>query len=124
MLFRPGAQDRLHSIEAQLAAWGEEADRFRAAAIAARRGAPPPDTLLSAAEEVHDGLAALMEDLDRALDGLPAGHAEFSALLGAQGTALALLESVGNSLDVLFDTTPGGRSAAISIARVPAPAAP
>jgi hypothetical protein len=101
MLFRPGAQERLHSIEGQLIAWSEEADRFRVAAIAARRGEPQLATLVGAAEDTHDGLILLLEELDRALADLPAGHAEFGAVLRAQGKTVALLESVGNSLDLL-----------------------
>lgn len=101
MLFRPGAQERLHSIQGQLLAWSEEADRFRLAAMAARRGEQQLETLVGAAEETHDGLMTLLEDLDRALEGLPAGHAEFSAVLHAQSKTLSLLESVSNSLDVL-----------------------
>ena len=101
MLFRPGAQERLHSIQGQLLAWSEEADRFRLAAIAARRGEQQLETLVTAAEETHDGLMALLDDLDRALESLPAGHVEFGALLHAQGKTLSLLESVSNSLDVL-----------------------
>ena len=101
MLFRPGAQERMHSIQSQLVAWGEEADRFRLAAIAARRGEQQLATLVDAAEEVHDGLMTLLDDLDRALEGPAAGSGEFSALLHAQRKTLSLLESVGNSLDVL-----------------------
>ena len=123
MLFRPGAEDRLHSITAQLAAWSEEADRFRMAAIAARRGDTQPHQLLDAADEVHDGLAELMADLDRALDVLPAGHADFGALLRMQSKTLALLESVGTSLDVLVDVAADARQADAPIAP-PAAAAP
>lgn len=123
MLYRPGAQDRLHDIEARLAAWAEDADRFRGAAVAARRGTPYPRTLANAAEEVRDELMGLIDDLDLALDRLPAGHTEFGAVLAVQGTALALLESVGNSLDVFAETVPDARNAVTPIAHAPTPIA-
>jgi hypothetical protein len=116
MLFRPGAEDRLHSIQAQLLSWGEEADRYRLAAIAARGGARQLDTLVGGAEELHDGLMSLLEELDKAVEGLPAGHAEFSGLLHAQGKTLSLLESVGNSLDVLSGFGTNSRTEAVHIA--------
>jgi hypothetical protein len=116
MLFRPEAHERLHSIRAQLLSWGEEADRFRAAAGAVRRGEPQLDTLVVGAEELHDGLMMLLEELDRALEGLPAGHAEFGALLHAQSKTLSLLESVSNSLDVLSGSASNSRSDVVHIA--------
>jgi hypothetical protein len=101
MLFRPPANQRLDGIRAMLATWNEEADRFRAVASAARTGETPQSVVVAAAEEAHDGLIGLLEDIDRAFDGLPAGHADYAALLNVQSTAIALLESVGNSLDQL-----------------------
>jgi hypothetical protein len=101
MLFRPPANQRLDGIRAMLATWNEEADRFRAVASAARTGETPQSVVVAAAEEAHDGLIGLLEDIDRAFDGLPAGHADYAALLNVQSTATALLESVGNSLDQL-----------------------
>lgn len=110
MLFRPPADQRLDGIRAMLATWNEEADRFRAAAAAARKGGEAPQSVVvAAAEEAHDGLIGLLDDIDRALDALPAGHASYSALLHVQNAAIAVLESVGNSLDQLsrFVTEPG-----------------
>jgi hypothetical protein len=101
MLFRPPANQRLDGIRALLATWNEEADRFRAVASAARTGETPQSVVVAAAEEAHDGLIGLLDDIDRAFDGLPAGHADYAALLNVQSTAIALLESVGNSLDQL-----------------------
>jgi hypothetical protein len=121
MLYRPEAKDRLHEIEVRLAGWAEDADRFRRAAIAARRGTPQSVTLADAAEEVRDELMSLVDDLDLALDRLPPGHAEFGAVLAVQGAALALLESVGNSLDVFAEMMPEERTAATPIARAPSP---
>jgi hypothetical protein len=64
---------------------------------------------------------SLIDDLDLALDRLPPGHAEFGAVLAVQGAALALLESVGNSLDVFAEMMPEERTAATPIARAPSP---
>ena len=105
MLFRPTADQRLDAIQALLATWNGEADRFRSVASAARKGEQPPSTTVAAAEEAHDGLIALLDDMDRALEALPAGHAQFATLLQAQTSAAALLESVGQSLDVLSQFT-------------------
>ena len=101
MLFRPTADQRLDVIHALLATWNGEADRFRTVASTARKGEQPASTVVEAAEEAHDGLMSLLDEMDRALDTLPAGHAQFSALLQAQTSAVALLESIGQSLDVL-----------------------
>ena len=108
MLFRPPANERLDGIRAMLATWNAEADRFRAVAAAARKGEQPQSVVVAAAEEAHDGLIGVLEDIDRAFEGLPAGHADYAALLHVQNAAIALLESVGNSLDQLsrFVTEP------------------
>ena len=85
MLFRTSADQNLTAIHAMLDAWNAEADRFRQAATAARKGEAP--TSLTATDE--------------ALSKLPPGSPQFAGLLQAQITAMALLESVGNSFDVL-----------------------
>jgi hypothetical protein len=103
MLFHPSADERLGAIATQLELWDGEADRFRAAAVAARSGAAPSAALIAAAEETHDGLASLIEELDRALETMPAGAAQFPALLRAQTRAIALIESISGSLDVLAE---------------------
>ena len=101
MLFRPTADQKLDAVRALLDAWNGEADRFRQAAIASRKGEAPGSLLIAAAEEAHDGLMGLLDEIDRALDTLPGGHPDFPGLLAAQKTAVALLESVGNSYEVL-----------------------
>lgn len=101
MLFRPSADQNLSAVHAMLDAWNAEADRFRQAAIAARNGEAPTSLTAAAAEEAHDGLMALLDEIDDALGKLPPGSPQFSGLLQAQITALALLESVGNSYDIL-----------------------
>ena len=101
MLFRPSADQNLAAIHAMLDAWNAEADRFRLAAIAARNGEPPTSLTAEAAEEAHDGLMSVLEAIDEALGKLRPGSAQFAGLLQAQIKALALLESIGNSHDVL-----------------------
>jgi hypothetical protein len=101
MLFRPSADQNLSAVHAMLDAWNAEADRFRQAAIAARKGDAPTSLTAAAVEEAHDGLMQLLEEIDDALGKLPPGSPQFAGLLQAQITALALLESVGNSFDIL-----------------------
>ena len=101
MLFRPSADQNLTAVHAMLDAWNAEADRFRQAAVAARNGEAPTSLTTAAAEEAHDGLMALLDEIDDALGKLKAGSAQFAGLLQAQITALALLESIGNSYDIL-----------------------
>src|SRR5690606_36159499 len=91
MLFRLTADQKLDAVRALLDNWNGEADRFRQAAIAARGGEAPGSLLVAAMEEAHDGLSALLDEIDRALDALPVGHADFAGLLMAQKTAIALL---------------------------------
>ena len=44
---------------------------------------------------------ALIEEIDRTLETLPAGHKDFAALLQAQKVAISLAEHVSSSLDSL-----------------------
>lgn len=101
MLFRPTADQKLDGIHAMLGSWNAEADRFRQAAIAARKGETPGSMIISAVEEAHDGLMSLLEAIDRAMDALPPGSQDFASLLKAQTIAVSLLESIGSSYDVL-----------------------
>jgi hypothetical protein len=101
MLFRPSADQNLEAVHSMLDSWNAEADRLRQAAIAARSGETPTSLTAAAAEEVHDGLVSLLDELDDALDKVSPGSPQFGALLKAQMTAIALLESVGNSFDIL-----------------------
>lgn len=119
MLFRPTADQRVEGILAMLDVWNEEADRFRAAASTASRGDTPSSLLAAGAEEAHDGLMLLLEDIDRALESLPPGDRGFAALLSAQAKAVALLESVSNSMDVLSLVVSNDRPAAVVISRQP-----
>ena len=112
MLFRPSADQNLDTMHAMLEAWNAEADCFRRAAIAARKGEASTSLTVSAAEEAHDELLSLLGEIDAALAKAATGSSLFAALLQTQGTAIALLESVGNSWDIL-DT--------VATEKVPAP---
>ena len=101
MLFRPSVDQNLIAVHAMLDSWNAEADRFRQAAIAARHGESPTSLTVAAAEEAHDGLMSLLGEIDEALEKVPPGSPLFSDMLHAQMTAIALLESVGNSYDIL-----------------------
>jgi len=107
MLFRPSADQNLIAVHAMLDSWNAEADRFRQAAVAARNGEAPTSLTVAAAEEAHDGLMSLLGEIDEALEKVPPGSQQFSDMLHAQMAAIALLESVGNSYDILdrFVTT-------------------
>ena len=108
MLFKPQAEAQLDGVCALLLSWNAEADRFRIAAEAARRGETPASNPVDAAEGMYGGLMELVADIDQALERLPAGHKDFATLLKAQMMAMNLLEALGNSLDVLerFATRP------------------
>jgi hypothetical protein len=101
MLFRPSAEQNLEAIHVMLDSWNAEADRFRHAARAARKGDTPTSLVVSSAGEAYDELLSLLGQLDAALDRAPPGSPNFASLLQAQTTAVALLESVGNSYDIL-----------------------
>ena len=107
MLFRPSADQNLIAVHAMLDSWNAEADRFRQVAIAARNGEAPTSLTVAAAEEAHDGLMSLLGEIDEALAKVTPGSQQFSDMLHAQMAAIALLESVGNSYDILdrFVTT-------------------
>lgn len=116
MLFHPGAAAQLPAIHATLTSLNAEADRYRAMALAARRGVPPSAAAVAAALEAQDTLAALLDEIDRALETLPPGHEDFGALLKAQTAAAALSESVMSSLDVLETVAPVDTPEPVAIA--------
>jgi hypothetical protein len=101
VLFRPTADQRLDGILSMLDVWNEEADRFRAVAVAARKGEVPSSLVVAGVEEAHDGLIGLLDEIDHAVDGVLPGDRAFADLLKAQSKAVSLLESVTNSMDVL-----------------------
>lgn len=119
MLFRPTPDQRLDGIISMLEVWNEEADRFRAAAVAARTGKPASSLVIAEVEEAHDGLISLLDEIDRAMEGVPPGDRAFADLLKAQGIAVSLLESVTNSMDVLSLVVPDDQKGPVRIGRRP-----
>lgn len=116
MLFRPPADHRLDAARSLLDGWNGEADRFRAAALAALKGEPPTAALVDALDETQTGLMMLLDDIDGALERAAPGDAEFSGLLHAQICAVALLESINRSSDILDQFEPD--SSVLPIERV------
>lgn len=119
MLFRPTADQRLEGILSMLEVWNDEADRFRAVAVAARNGEAASSLVVAAVEEAHDGLMSLLDEIDRAIEGVPAGDRAFADLLKAQSKAVSLLESVTNSMDVLSLVVTDDQPAPLRIGRRP-----
>ena len=101
MLIAPMPTRSLDAVEAELNQLSGQADLYRIAALAARQGAHPTSTLITDAEAAQVTLDGLLEALDLAIDGLRPGAPEFAAWLRTRVTTMALLESIGNSLDVL-----------------------
>jgi hypothetical protein len=101
MLFRPPAEHRLEAARNLLDGWNAEADRFRTAAIAALKGEAPTAALVDAMEEARIGLVVLLDDIDGALERVAPGDADFTGLLHAQVCAVALLESIGRSAEII-----------------------
>lgn len=119
MLFRPTADQRLDGILGMLEVWNEEADRFRAVAAAARKGEAPSSLAVAGVEEAHDALISLLDDIDRAVENVPPGDRGFADLLRAQSKAVALLESVTNSMDALSLVVTDDQPAPVRIGRRP-----
>jgi hypothetical protein len=119
VLFRPTADQRLDGILSMLEVWNDEADRFRAVAIAARKGETPTSLTVAEVEEAHDGLLSLLDEIDRAIEGVPPGDRAFADLLRAQSKAVSLLESVTNSMDVLSPLMTDDQPGPVRIGRQP-----
>lgn len=101
MLFRPAFETNLAATQIMLDGWNEDADRFRRAAMAVRRGEEPDELVAKAAAEMHEGIERLLEDIEGALDRLPPGDRRLTELLQILVTAQALAESVERSWEVL-----------------------
>ena len=101
MLYRPGADLRLDELSQALQLWQARADRFRLAAVAARQGEAPDAAVLEAAADAREWLRNALAEIDTAFDTLPPGDALFAPLLRAQTMVQSLLESIGNSCDIL-----------------------
>lgn len=101
MLFRPAFETNLAAVETMLDGWNEDADRFRRAAMAVRRGEEADGLVSKAAAETRQAIEHLLEEIEGALDRLPAGDRRLTELLQILVSAQALAESVERSWDVL-----------------------
>jgi hypothetical protein len=115
MLYKPDHRSAFSGVRPLLDCWNTEADYFRRMAQAARRGTAPPAGAVAAASDAQEGIIGLLDQIDQALAGLPAGHPDFRELLQAQITALSLRESIAHSLDVLdaYVPAPSGEARVI-----------
>lgn len=105
MLFRPNIEANLAAVQSMLDAWNEDADHFRRAAIAVRRGEEGDGVVASAAAEALEGIERVLEEIEGALDRLPAGDRRVGELLQILVSAQALAESIERSSDVLSVAT-------------------
>jgi hypothetical protein len=105
MLFRPNIEANLAAVHTMLDAWNEDADRYRRAAMAVRRGEEADGVVANAAVEAHEGIERVLEEIEGALDRLPAGDRRVSELLQILVSAQALAESIERSCEVLAVAT-------------------
>jgi hypothetical protein len=105
MLFRPTLETNLAPVLAMLYGWNEDADRFRRAAMAVRRGEEADGVVAKSAAEAHEAIERVLEEIEAALDRLPAGDRRLTDLLQVLVTAQALAESIERSWDVLSVAT-------------------
>ena len=101
MLFRPPTDQNLSAVRAMLDGWDGDADRFRQAAQGARTAGVAMSLTVSAAQDAHEALSSLLEELDDALQKVGGGSRLFLDLLHAQTKASALLESLCSTRDIL-----------------------
>lgn len=101
MLFRPNIEANLAAVQSMLDGWNEDADRFRRAAMAVRHGEDADGVVAKGAVEAHEGVERVLEEIEGALDRLPAGDRRVSELLQILVSAQALAESIERSCDVL-----------------------
>lgn len=99
--------------------WNIEADRFRAAALAACRGGQAPAGIVEDIETVLDQVRAALQHCDDLIAiALPGDH-QLTHLVNGAGEFEALLESLRRSLDLIEDRVgrPPNRRPAITIVR-------
>jgi hypothetical protein len=101
MLFRPALETNLAAIETMLEGWNEDADHFRRAAMAVRRGEEADGIVAKAAAETHEAIDRLLDEIEDVLDRLPAGDRRMTELLQILVTAQALAESIDRSAEIL-----------------------
>lgn len=101
MLFRPSPDQNPTAVQALLDAWNFEADDLRRIARAAMVTGQAMSSTVLAAQDIHEGLVSLLDELDQALERVSSGTKLFIDLLHAQTKATALLESIGKTQDIL-----------------------
>jgi hypothetical protein len=101
MLFRPTTDQNLPAIHAMLDNCNVEADHLRNVARAAVKGDAPTALTTYAARDVKEALGELLDEIEETLVTVSPGTRTFMDLIHAQTTALALLESVERSCDML-----------------------
>ncbi len=89
---------------AMLPCWNLEADRFRAAALAARRGDPLEDGVIDDAEETVNAIRGALARCDALLTAALPGDQHLTPLVNAAAEFDALLESLHGSLDLMADS--------------------
>ena len=102
MFFRPNIEANLAAVQTMLDGWNEDADRYRRAAMAVRRGEDVYGLVANAAAEAHEGVERVLEEIEGALDRLPAGDRRMSELLQVLVSAQALAESLERSCEGLL----------------------
>lgn len=102
MLFRLSSDQNLVAVHAMLNRWNADADRFRRAAHAARKGTAPTSVTVEEAEEAREDILSLLDEIEEALQRKAPGTLPFANLLRPQTMAFALLESVTKSC-AIFD---------------------
>jgi hypothetical protein len=101
MLFRPTTDQNLLAIHAMLDNCNVEADHLRLVAREALKGEALTALSTYAARDVKEALGELLSEIEETLQTVSPGTRTFTDLVHAQATALALLESVERSCDML-----------------------
>jgi hypothetical protein len=101
--------------------WNTEADRFRAAALAARRDGEVPAGILQDVEMIVDQVRAALRNCDELIASTPPGDHQLMLLVNAASEFEALLGSLYRSLERIEDQAGhalGGKPA-VTIVRAP-----
>jgi hypothetical protein len=111
MLYRPNSPTSLAAIETLLEGWNADADHFRRAAMAVRRGEPVDFLTVRAASETRETIETVLEKIEGMLDQLAAGDRQVTELLQVLVSAQALAESVERSWEMLTVASQAARPA-------------
>lgn len=99
--------------------WNIEADRFRAAALAACRGGEAPAGIVEDIETVLDQVRTALQHCDDLIAAALPGDHQLTLLVNAAGEFEALLESLHRSLELVEDRVgrPPSRGPSVTIVR-------